>query len=63
MRVEVDRDLCIGSLGCEGTCPEVFKVLGDVSEVLVEVVPPEAEERCRQAARSCPANAIRIIED
>ena len=63
MRVEVDKDLCIGSLGCEETCPEVFKVLGDVSEVFVAVVPPEAEERCRQAARSCPANAIRVIED
>ena len=63
MRVEVDDDRCIGSLGCEETCPEVFKVLGDISEVFVEVVPPEAEERCRQAAENCPAHAIRILAD
>jgi ferredoxin len=63
MRVEVDEERCIGSLGCEGVCPEVFKVLGDISEVLVEVVPPGAEERCRRAVQDCPARAIRILPD
>ncbi len=62
MKVEVDEDVCIGSMSCETTCPEVFKVVGGISQVQVEVVPPEAEERCRQAAESCPVEAIRIIE-
>lgn len=63
MRVEIDDERCIGSLGCEEACPEVFKVVGGLSEVLIEVVPLDAEERCRQAAKDCPAQAIRILPD
>jgi len=63
MRVEVNEGLCIGSMSCETTCPEVFKVVGGISRVLVAIVPPEAEERCRKAAENCPASAIETIED
>jgi ferredoxin len=63
MRVEVDEGLCIGSMSCETTCPEVFKVVGGISRVRVAVVPPEAEERCREAIGNCPAGAIEVIED
>jgi len=63
MKVEVDEELCIGSMSCETTCPEVFKVVGGISRVQVEVVPPELEDQCRQAADDCPVNAIKIIED
>lgn len=63
MRVEVDEDLCIGAMACETTCPEVFRVIGDISRVQVDVVPPELEEKCRQAAESCPVEAIKVIED
>ncbi len=63
MRVEVKEDLCIGSMSCETTCPEVFKVVGGISRVLVPVVPADAEARCREAAEGCPAGAIDIIKD
>ena len=63
MRVEVDEELCIGSMSCETTCPDVFKVVGGISRVQVEVVPPELEDQCRQAADDCPVNAIKIVED
>jgi ferredoxin len=63
MRVEVDENLCIGSMSCETTCPEVFQVVGGISRVRVDVVPPQAEERCREAAAGCPASAIRIAEE
>ncbi len=63
MRVEVDEDRCIGSMSCETTCPEVFKVVGGISRVAAAVVPAEAEERCREAAEGCPAGAIEIIEE
>ena len=63
MRAIVDEDRCIGSMSCETTCPEVFKVVGGVSRVLVAVVPPEAEQRCREAAEGCPADAIEVIEE
>ncbi len=62
MKAEVDEDLCIASMSCETTCPEVFKVVGGISRVQVDVVPPEAQERCRQAAEDCPVNAITITE-
>jgi ferredoxin len=63
MRVEVDEDVCIGSMSCETTCPEVFKVLGGISQVQVDVVPEEAEDRCREAVEGCPVDAIRIVEE
>jgi len=63
MRVEVDEDVCIGSMSCETTCPEVFKVVGGISRVQVDVVPAELEDQCREAAEDCPVNAIKILED
>ena len=63
MRVKVDEDLCIGSMSCQTICPEVFKVVGGVSKVQVDVVPPGSEDQCRQAAEDCPVNAIKIIEE
>ncbi len=63
MKVEVDGDACIGSMSCETICPEVFEVVGGISKVKVEVVPPELADTCREAAESCPVDAIRVIED
>lgn len=63
MRVKVDEDLCIGSMSCQTICPEVFKVVGGVSKVQVDVVPPGCEESCREAVESCPVEAIRVVED
>lgn len=63
MKVEVDEDLCIGSMACETTCPEVFKVVGGISKVQVDEVPAEVEDRCREAVESCPVQAIRITEE
>jgi ferredoxin len=63
VRAEVDERVCIGSMSCETTCPEVFKVVGGISRVQVDVVPPDSEDQCRQAAEDCPVNAIKIIDD
>jgi len=60
MKAKVDEDVCIGSMSCETTCPEVFKVVGGISRVQVEVVPEEAEDRCREAVENCPVGAISI---
>jgi len=62
VKAKVDEDLCIGSMSCETTCPEVFKVVGGISRVQVEVVPAEAEESCREAVENCPVGAISIEE-
>ena len=63
MRAVVDEKACIGSMGCESICPEVFKVVGGIARVQVDCVPPDEEERCRMAAQACPAQAIRLVQD
>ena len=61
VKAKVDADTCIGCGLCEATCPEVFKLNSeDVSEVIVEVVTPEAEAKCREAADNCPVQAISL---
>ncbi len=61
MRAKVDRDLCIGSAMCVATAPDVFE-LDD--EGLSRVVDDEAgdEDLLREAAESCPVQAV-ILED
>ena len=62
MKVRVTDD-CIGCGLCCDTCPEVFEMGDGVAEVIVDEVPAEAEESCRQAAEDCPAEAIVIEEE
>lgn len=62
MKAKVDQNLCVGSQDCVNTCPEVFKMEGDKSHVHVDVVPKEAEDKCRSAKDGCPASAIEINE-
>lgn len=63
MKAKVDSQLCTGCGPCEEICPQVFKIENDMSVVKVTVVPPEAEDSCREAAESCPTGAISLIED
>jgi ferredoxin len=60
MKVVVDEDKCVGTGSCEQSCPKVFKVVGGISKVQVEVVPKEEEARAREAVEGCPMGAIRI---
>jgi len=61
MRVKVDADLCTGCGLCVETCPQVFDMSDEeVAVVLVDEVPEDAEDDCRQAAADCPVDAITI---
>lgn len=62
MKAIVDEDACTACGLCEDTCPEVFELRDDVAVVLVDTVPDDQEELCRQAAEECPAEAIAIEE-
>ncbi|MBN2290475.1 MAG: ferredoxin [Candidatus Glassbacteria bacterium] len=62
MKASVDADLCTGCGLCEDTCPEVFEMDGEVAKVIVDTVPAEAEDTCREAAESCPVEAIAVEE-
>ncbi len=63
MKVIVDKDLCIGCGVCEGICPEVFSLANEpYAEVLLDPIPEEYQELCRQAAADCPSEAIKVEE-
>ena len=65
MKVLLDRDFCIGDGTCSILCPEIFVINDDVAMSLIgadEDVPVELEERCREAAESCPVMAVILRE-
>lgn len=62
MKAVVDQETCTGCGLCPDICPEVFELNDDIASVTVDTVPPEAEDTCREAAESCPVEAISIEE-
>jgi ferredoxin len=62
-KVVVDFDKCESNALCMGVAPEVFEVRDDdFLYVLQEEPPDELREKCQEAARVCPKQAI-TIED
>ena len=64
MKVRVDPDRCQGHTLCAMIAPDMFQ-LSDVdgsSSALCEVVPADQEELVREAAQSCPEQAILVEE-
>jgi ferredoxin len=62
MKVKIDPDLCTGDEICVQVCPEAFEMEGDKAVVLKEEVPEDLQDSVREAADSCPSEAI-IIEE
>lgn len=62
MHVGVNEELCTGCGLCEDICPEVFNIDNNISRVLVETVPAEVEDSCKDAMEQCPTDAISIEE-
>ena len=64
MKVYVDGQRCQGHTLCAMIAPDSF-VLSDIdgtSSPVSEVVPADQQDAVREAARSCPEQAIRIEE-
>jgi len=62
MKAVVDEEECTGCGLCTETCPEVFELSDDVASVIVDEVPEDAIDTCKQAAEECPVEAISIEE-
>ena len=62
MKVRVEQETCVGDETCVEICPDIFEMQGDVAVAKSEEVPEELERACREAAESCPVEAI-VIEE
>jgi len=59
LRVEIDRDRCMGSGNCVFEAPGAFELDDDgIASVLDPAAAPE--DKVLDAARKCPARAITI---
>ncbi len=62
MKIEVDKDKCLGCGLCVSSCPQCFKMEGGTSSVVKDV---KECKKCdlKQVADDCPAGAIKITEE
>jgi len=54
--IKVDKKVCIGCGSCEAICPEVFKLKQGKAEVKIQ----KNIDCVKEAAQSCPVDAIKI---
>lgn len=64
MKVRVDPNICQGHTLCAMTAPSLFQLSDEDghASAINEDVPAGQEELAREAARSCPEQAIVITE-
>ena len=65
MKVWVDPERCQGHTLCSMIAPDSFQ-LNDIdgcSSAVDEVVPADREDKVREAAQSCPEQAITITDE
>ncbi len=63
MKLQADRDVCIGAGMCVMSAETVFDQDDDGIVVLLADPVPEAEhDRARDAVRLCPASVLRIAD-
>jgi len=62
MKAVVDKNTCIGCGLCADECKAVFEMGEDVAVVIVNEVPADAIAECKEAAKSCPVEAIKLQE-
>jgi len=64
MKLSVDHTLCQASGMCTGLAPDVLELDESGSLVLLDEHPgAEIAEDVRDAVRSCPVQALTVVED
>jgi ferredoxin len=58
MKIQIDKDLCVGDRVCVEMCPEIFAMDGEVATVKTGTIPDRLVDACLDAAEMCPAFAI-----
>ena len=63
MKLQVNKDLCIGCGACQAVCPNVFEIVDDgLAHSMVDIVPEDVEEDAIDAKEGCPTGAIEEIK-
>lgn len=64
MKLEVNKDLCLGCGACQGIAQEIFEI-GDDGHAFVKVeeVPEEFNEDAMEAMDGCPTGAIEEVTE
>lgn len=63
MKLQVDREKCVGHARCEAIAPGVFatdEIEGRVI-LITDSVPRELEQAALRGAKACPERAIRVF--
>jgi ferredoxin len=61
-RVRIDPNVCIGTSQCAEVAPAAYQ-MNDAHTVAVAKHPQAALEHLLEGARSCPVEAITVIDD
>ena len=62
MKVIIDRDQCTGIGNCVAVAPSVFK-LDKQDKAVAANLQSVSQEKLREAAESCPLNAVILQDD
>jgi ferredoxin len=64
VKIQADRDVCIGAGMCVMTADTVFDQDDDgIVVLLTEDVAEGEEQRVREAVNLCPSGALRLLSD
>jgi ferredoxin len=62
-RLTADVELCQGYGNCTTTAPDVYDVDDDGTVVLLKQIIDDADRsRVKEATRSCPVSALRVLD-
>lgn len=60
MKAIVDAEACVGCGLCANMCEEIYQMEDDKAIVIGNSIPDEMLESAKEAASSCPVEAIKI---